>query len=321
MNKLSVIVPVYNGEKTIGRAIESLLNQTVEVDIIVINDGSKDNTESIVLDLKKNNDNIYYYYKENSGISDTRNLGVEKVNTEFFGFLDSDDYVKEDMAEKMLEAIKDNDICMSNFTWVYEDGSRKEAKDIGYKNKHEIIEKMFSTLWNKIYRTSWFRSTGIKFPSGLRYEDTSVLIRLAYYMDKVSYVDESFVDYYQLNGSITHTFNININDMIAVFRDIKKFYEEKGAFDEYKPELEYLTIRFFLGSSYLRACRIKNKEIKKDTLDKGWQYLNETYPNYRDNYYLKNGGKKNLYFKLVNKHRYYLNARIFKRLYELGIMK
>ena len=321
MYKLSVIVPVYNGEKTIGRAIESLLNQTVEVDIIVINDGSKDNTESIVLDLKKNNDNIYYYYKDNSGISDARNLGVEKVKTEFFGFLDSDDYVKEDMAEKMLEAIKDSDICMSNFTWVYEDGSRKEARDIGYKNKHEIIEKMFSTLWNKIYRTSWFRSTGIKFPSGLRYEDTSVLIRLAYYMDKVSYIDESFVDYYQLNGSITHTFNININDMIAVFRDIKKFYEEKGTFDEYKPELEYLTIRFFLGSSYLRACRIKNKEIKKDTLDKGWRYLNETYPNYKDNYYLKNGGKKNLYFKLVNKHRYYLNARIFKRLYELGVMK
>ena len=321
MNKLSIIVPVYNGEKTIKRTIDSLLNQTVEVDIIVINDGSNDNTEKIVLDLKKDNGNIYYYYKDNSGISDTRNLGIEKVNTEFFGFLDSDDYVKTDMAEKMLDAIKDNDICMSNFTWVYEDGSRKEAKDIGYKNKHEIIEKMFSTLWNKIYRTSWFKNTGIKFPSGLRYEDTSVLIRLAYFMDKVAYVDEAFVDYYQLNGSITHTFNININDMIAVFRDIKKFYEEKGAFEEYKPELEYLTIRFFLGSSYLRACRIKNKEIKKDTLDKGWNYLNETYPNYKDNVYLNNGGKKNLYFKLINKRRYYLNARIFKRFYELGIMK
>ena len=321
MNKLSIIVPVYNGEKTIKRTIDSLLNQTVEVDIIVINDGSNDNTEKIVLDLKKDNGNIYYYYKDNSGISDTRNLGIEKVNTEFFGFLDSDDYVKSDMAEKMLDAIKDNDICMSNFTWVYEDGSRKEAKDIGYKNKHEIIEKMFSTLWNKIYRTSWFKNTGIKFPSGLRYEDTSVLIRLAYFMDKVAYVDEAFVDYYQLNGSITHTFNININDMIAVFRDIKKFYEEKGAFEEYKPELEYLTIRFFLGSSYLRACRIKNKEIKKDTLDKGWNYLNETYPNYKDNVYLNNGGKKNLYFKLINKRRYYLNARIFKRFYELGIMK
>ncbi len=321
MNKLSIIVPVYNGERTIKRAIDSLFSQSEKVDIIVINDGSKDNTEKVVLDLAKNNDNIFYYYKENSGISDARNMGVEKVNTEFFGFLDSDDYVKEDMAEKMLEAIGDNDICMSNFTWVYEDGSRKEARDIGYKNKHEIIEKMFSTLWNKIYRTSWFRNTGISFPSGLRYEDTSVLIRLAYYMDKVSYVDESFVDYYQLNGSITHTYNININDMIAVFKGLKKFYEEHDAFKEYKEELEYLTIRFFLGSSYLRACKIEDKSVKKDTLDKGWRYLNSTYPNFKDNLYLKRGGGKNLYFKLMNKNRYYFNARIFKRLFELGVMK
>ncbi len=321
MNKLSIIVPVYNGEKTIKRAIESLLKQTTPVDIIVVNDGSKDNTEEIVLDLKKNNDNIYYFYKENSGISDSRNFGVDKVETEFFGFLDSDDTVKEDMAEKMLCAIEDNDICISNFTWVYEDGKRKEAKDIGYKNKHEIIEKMFSTLWNKIYRTSWFRETNIKFPSGLRYEDTSVLIRLAYYMDKVSYVNESFVDYYQLNGSITHTYNININDMISVFKGIKEFYEDKNAYEEYKEELEYLTIRFFLGSSYLRACKIEEKDVRRDTLDKGWNYLINTYPSFKDNKYLNSGGKKNLYFKLINRSRYYFNSKVFKVLYKLRIMK
>ena len=135
---------------------------------------------------------------ESSGIGiavmAARYFGNCPVETEFFGFLDSDDVVKEDMAYKMLRAIKDNNICMANFTWVYEDGLRKEAFDVGYKDKHEIIEKMFSTLWNKIYRTSWFRNTGIRFPSGLRYEDTSVLIRLAYYMDRVAYVDEAFVD-------------------------------------------------------------------------------------------------------------------------------
>ncbi len=321
MNKLSIIVPVYNGEKTIKRAIESLLRQTTPVDIIVINDGSSDDTEKIVLDLKKDNDNIYYFYKKNSGISDARNLGIDKVETEFFGFLDSDDTVKEDMAKKMLEAIKDNDICMSNFTWVYEDGKRKLAKDIAYKDPHEIIEKMFSTLWNKIYRTSWFKETNIRFPSGLRYEDTSVLIRLAYYMKKVSYIDESFVDYYQINGSITHTFNININDMISVFKGIKEFYEEKGAYKEYKEELEYLTIRFFLGSSYLRACRIQNKDIKKDTLDKGWKYLNDTYPDFKRNKYINKSGKKNLYFKLINRRRYYLNSNVFNVFYKLRIMK
>ncbi len=321
MIRLSIIVPVYNGQKTIKRAIDSLLAQSEKVNIIVIDDGSSDDSASIVKDLAKSHDNIYYYYKDNGGISDARNMGVDKVDTEFFGFLDCDDYVKPDMAEKMLRGIGDNDICMSNFTWVYEDGTRKEAKDIGYQSKHELIEKMFCTLWNKIYRTSWFRKCDIRFPSGLRYEDTSVLMKLVYYMDKVSYVDESFVDYYQLKGSITHTYNININDMIAVFRGIKKFYEDNGAFEEYKNEIEYLTIRFFLGSSYLRACKIKDRAVKKDTLDKGWKYLNETYPDFKENIYLKNGGRKNLYFRLINKNCYYFNARIFKRLYELGVLK
>jgi len=323
MNKLSIIVPVFNGEKTIERSIVSLLKQTTEVTTIVINDGSTDKTEDIVLRLQKDNKNIEYYYKDNSGISDTRNLGVSKVETEYFGFLDADDYVKPNMAEKMLECIENNvaDICMSNFTWVYEDGTRKEAIDIGYKDKHEILEKMFATLWNKIYRTSWFKDTGIEFPSGLRYEDASVLYRLAYYMDKVCYVDESFVDYYQIKGSITHTFNININDMISVFKGIKEFYEEKNVFHEYKPEVEYITIRFFLGSSYLRACRIIDDSVRKETLDKGWNYLNSTYPNFKENKYLNNSGLKNKYFSLINKNRYYGNVWLFKIAYKLGILK
>lgn len=323
MNKLSIIVPAFNSEKTIERSIVSLLNQTVKVTIIVINDGSTDKTEDIVLKLAKDNSNIEYYFKENTGISDARNLGVSKVKTEYFGFLDSDDCVKNDMAEKMLNCIEENkaDICMSNFTWVYEDGNRKDAKDINYKNKHEILEKMFATLWNKVYRTKWFKDTGLSFPSGLRYEDASVLYRLAYYMDKVCYVDETFVDYYQIKGSITHTFNININDMISVFKGIKEFYIEKNCFDEYKDEIEYLFIRFFLGNSYLRACRIINKEVRKDTLDKGWKFLNENFPDFKNNKYLNNSGIKNKYFKLITRNSYYGNVWVFKLLYKLGLMK
>lgn len=323
MEELSIIVPVYNGEKTIKRAIDSLLAQTIKAHIIVVNDGSSDNTESIVLDLIKNNDNIEYYYKDNSGISDTRNLGVDKVKTKYFGFLDSDDYVKSDMAEKMLEAIRkdDSDICFSNFTWVYENGERKESKDIGYKDKHEILEKMFNTLWNKIYKTEWFKNTNIKFPSGLRYEDTSVLMRLGYYMDNVAYCDEAFVDYYQIEGSITRTYNININDMLEVFEGIREFYIRHKAYDEYKDEIEYLFIRFLLGSSYLRACRIVDKDIRKDTLDKGWNFLMKYVPNFKNNKYVKSGGKKNVYFKLINKFTYYHNVGLFKLAYKMGILK
>lgn len=321
--KLSIIVPVYNDELNIERAINSLLFQTEKVKIIVVDDGSTDKTKEIVNALIEKNSNIEYYCKDNSGIADARNYGISKVDTEYFGFLDSDDSVKPNMAETMIKEIEDtnSDICMSNFTWVYENGNRKKAKDIGYRNKHEILEKMFATLWNKIYRTSWFKATGINFPSGLRYEDASVLYRLTLYMDKVCYVDESFVDYYQRKGSITHTFNININDMIEVFKGIKQFYIEKNAYDEYKDEIEYLFIRFFLGNSYLRACRIKDNNIRKETLDKGWFFLNENYPNFKKNRYLENNGFKNKYFRNINKNRYYNNVWMFNVLYKLGLLK
>lgn len=323
MNKLSIIVPVFNGEQDIEKCLVSLFNQTTEVEIIIVNDGSTDNTEKIVNDLISNKDNCHYYYKENTGISDTRNFGVDKVETEYFGFLDSDDSVKNDMAEKMLKCIEENnaDICMSNFTWVYENGERKDAKDVGYSDKHEILEKMFATLWNKIYRTSWFRETGIRFPSGLRYEDASVLYRLAYHMDNVCYVDEAFVDYYQRKGSITHTFNININDMIYVFKGIKEFYQEKNAFEEYKDEIEYLFIRFFLGNSYLRACRIIDKDVRKDTLDKGWNFLNDNFPDYKNNKYIFNKGLKNLYFRLINHNLYNTLSYIVKFLFSIKALK
>lgn len=321
--KLSIIIPVYNDESNIEKAIKSLLLQTEKVRIIVIDDGSTDKTKEKVLSLKENNDNIDYYYKENSGIADARNFGISKVETEYFGFLDSDDSVKPDMAEKMLREIEktNSDICMSNFTWVYENGKTKEAKDTGYKNKHEILEKMFATLWNKIYRTNWFKDTTISFPSGLRYEDASVLYRLTLYMDKVCYVDEMFVDYFQRKGSITHTFNVNINDMIEVFKGIKEFYIEKESFVEYKEEIEYLFIRFFLGNSYLRACRIKNKTVRKETLDKGWKFLNSNFPCFRNNKYLNNNGRKNKYFKNITENRYYSNVYLFKALYSIGLMK
>lgn len=322
MNKLSIIVPVYNDEKHIKNCLNSLINQTIEIDIIVVNDGSTDDTTSILKEYADKYSNIYYYTKENNGIANARNFGVEKIKTEYFGFLDSDDTCKNDMAEKMLNEIeKQNaDICFSNFTWVYENGKRKESKDVFYLNKKDLFSKMFATLWNKIYKTSWFKDTQIQFPNGYRFEDASVLYRLVPYMNKVAYVDESFVDYYQRKGSITHTFNININDMIYVFKGIVDYYKENNLYDEYKEEIEFVTTRFFLGNSYLRACRIADKRVRKDTLNKGWIFLNNTFPLFKDNKYLLLPGYKNKYFKNINENKYYSNVKLFRFLYKIHLI-
>lgn len=323
MNDIAVIVPVYNGEKDIEKCLFSLLNQTINIDIIVVDDGSTDNTRSIVEDLMaKQTGRITYYYKENSGISDTRNYGVSKVDTEYFGFLDSDDTVAKDMYEKMLLEIKktNSDICMCNFDWVYEK-KRKAARDVGYQNKHELLAGMFATLWNKLYRTSWFKDTKLMFPSGLHYEDASLLYRLVYYMDNVCYVDESFVNYYQRKGSITHTYTVYINDMIEVLEGIRQFYLDTDSYYEYRDEIEYLFVRFFLGNSYLRACRIKDAALRKDVLQKGYACLMKNYPDFKNNRYLKTSGLKNRYFSMINEKWYYRNVMLFRILYALRIMR
>lgn len=323
MNKLSVIVPVYNGEKDIERCLFSLFNCGLDVDIIVVDSSSTDNTYNIVNKLKESHKNISLYKIANTGIADSRNFALTKVNTPYFTFLDSDDTVNSGYYLKAITLMEkdDSDILFANFDWVYEDNSHKEAKDINYKDKKDILTHMFATLWNKIYRTSWFKEVGLSFPSGRVYEDASLLYRLVPYMDKVSYLDTTAVNYMQRQGSITHTFDLKINDMIAVFEDIYNFYRTHDLLDEYQIELEYLFTRFFFGNSYLRAVRIENPKLRKETLEKGYNFIINSFPSFRTNPYLKQGGKKNFYYSKINHFMYFFNVPLFRLAYKLGVLK
>lgn len=323
MNKLTVIVPVYNGEKSIRLCIDSLLGVTEPIDILIINDGSTDKTVEVLSPYLDSHSNIRLLSKENEGIAAARNYALDHIETPYFAFLDSDDTVENDIYAKMLQKIEQesSNICFADFLWEYDDGTTRLGKDTGYKDRHEILEKMYATLWNKVYRTSWVKASGIRFPNGLVYEDASFLYRLTLSMDKVSYAEGLSVHYQQHVGSITHTFNLKINDMIQVFKGIYDHYKNNGAFEEYKDELEYLTIRFFLGSSYLRACRINDKKLRKETLEKGYDFLIGQFPEYRKNRYLKNGGKKNLYFSHTNRFIYMNSVPLFRLLYIMKILK
>ena len=133
MSCLSVIVPCYNGEKFIGRCLESLVNQTLQdIEIIVINDGSTDNSQGIIDSYANEYHNIKAYKIPNSGIADARNFGVSKVETPYFGFLDCDDYTDATMFEKMYnKAIETNaQVVVSNFYWVK--GKKKKLENFVY---------------------------------------------------------------------------------------------------------------------------------------------------------------------------------------------
>ena len=130
MKKVSIIVPIYNVEKYLSKCLDSLVNQTLaDIEIIIVNDGSPDNSYKIVKDyLKKYPDKIKYYEKSNGGQGSARNLGLTKATGEYVGYVDSDDYVNLTMYEKMYQKAKktDADIVMCAHTIVYEDSKKED---------------------------------------------------------------------------------------------------------------------------------------------------------------------------------------------------
>ena len=315
MSCLSVIVPCYNGEKFIGRCLESLVNQTLkDMEIIVINDGSTDNSQDIIDSYANKYHNIKAYKIPNSGIADARNFGVSKVETPYFGFLDCDDYTDVTMFEKMYnKAIETNaQVVVSNFYWVK--GKKKKLEKEGpYNTGKDMLIHLFAVLWNKIYDTAFVRSTNIRFPSGNRYEDAYFLYCLAPNIERLAFVDEAFVHYVQHENSITHNNNEEVKNMITIFDNILNYYAHTNRYDEYHDELEYLHIKFFLGNSFLRSARIDDKQDRDYTIQLGWNMLNDEFPDWHHNHYLKElPGLKNLYFRMVYDWNVMLFAYLFR---------
>ena len=304
MPEVSVIVPCYNCASTVERTLDSLAAQTLSsLELIVINDGSTDNTPEVLERWKAAHPEVdmKLYTKENEGIAEARNFGVAHVTGDYFGFLDSDDYTVPEMYEEMLACAKKEDapLVVSDFIWVNSRGETLQ-KEGPYEAGPDMMVNLFAVLWNKLYRTDFIRALDISFPKGDRYEDTCYLMCLTCNVPKVAFTNRPYVRYVQQTSSITHTHNDQVKNMIHVFEIILDYYRRHGRYDEYHDALEYVHIRYFLGSSFLRSCAIKDAKDRKQTIRMGWELLNREFPDWPRNPYLKSiGGMKNRYFSIV----------------------
>ena len=317
MSKVSVIVPFYNVEKYIEKCLNSLVNQTLEeIEIILVNDGSKDNSEKIVKQFQEKYPNkIKYYEKANGGLGDARNFGINYANGEYIAFLDSDDYVESVMYKEMYEKAKqeDADMVECDFLWEYPD---KKKEDVGftYLNKKEMLQKARVVAWNKLIKTEIYKNhPEARFSVGLRYEDVEGFYKILPYINKVAYVRKCFIHYVQRHGSISNTQNKRNEEIFTVLENVISYYKRNNIYDEFKDELEYIYARYLLCSSFLRIVKIKDKNIKKELLKKTWKNLNTKFPNWRENKILKeNKNMKNLYIKSVNKFTFNIYSHILK---------
>ena len=315
MTKVSIIVPVYNVEKYLKKCLDSLINQTLkEIEIIIVNDGSTDNSELIIKIYTENYpDKIKVINKENGGLSDARNYGIPYATGEYIAFLDSDDYVELDTYEKMYNKAKedDSDLVECDFIWEYPDRKKVDTGKI-YKNKKEMLTYARVVAWNKLIKRSLIEEHKIEFPKGLRYEDVEFFYKMVPYYNKVSFVKEPLIHYIQRSSSISNTQNERTKEIFTIMDNVIKYYKENNLYEEYKTELEYTYARLLLCSSLFRITKIEDAKIRKQLLDETWTRLNNEFPNWKKNEILKKDkSAKNFYMKTVNKFTYKIYCAIF----------
>lgn len=316
MPKVSVIVPIYNVEKYLEKCINSLLSQTLEdIQIILVNDGSKDNSGNIAKECEKNNKNrIIYVEKENGGLSDARNYGLKYATGDFVAFLDSDDYIEKNAYEEMYnKAIEENaDYVECDFIWEFPNKIRVD-KQYPYKNKKEMLSFVRVVAWNKLIKRQLITDNNLEFPKGLRYEDVEFTYKLIPFINKFAYVDKPFIHYVQREGSIANVQNERTAEIFTVLDNVIEFYKKNNIYEEYRNELEYNYARYLLCSSLKRMCKIKDKTIREKLLTESWERLNSNFPNWKENVILKtvNIGK-NKYMRTVNKSTYKIYSKILE---------
>ena len=214
MTKVSIIVPVYNTERTVEKCIQSIQKQSYNnIEIVLVDDGSPDNAPAICEEYAKRDTRIVCCHKKNGGLSDARNFGIMRATGDYIGFVDSDDYVAPDMYEKLLETAVKNaaDIVNCGF-FLVENGKIVQKrycdccikKMTGLQAVEALIDQRETTnfAWNKLYKKSLFDE--IQFPVGKVYEDLLTTYRLYSKCNTVCNLNEPLY-YYMINPSgITH---------------------------------------------------------------------------------------------------------------------
>lgn len=318
MPKVSVIVPFYNVERYLEKCLDTLVNQTLkDIEIIVVNDGSKDNSKQIVEKIMKEfPDKMVYLEKENGGLSDARNYALPYVKGEYVAFLDSDDYVEKDMYEKMYELAKkeNSDMVECDFYWEYPNHQKKDEGQ-RYQGKKEMLEKVRVVAWNKLIKKEILETANVKFPKGYRYEDVEFTYKLIPYLEKVSFLKETCVHYVQREGSISNLQNERTKEIFDVLEHVIQYYQEKGIYETYQTQLEYIYIRYAFCSSFLRMVKIPNKPIREKLLTETWEKVNKKFPNWKKNKILRsNKSGKNLYMRTLNQSTFKIYGQIFRRI-------
>lgn len=304
MEKISVIVPVYNSEKKLDKCLLSIVNQTYKnIEIIVINDGSKDNSLKIINKYKKlYPDKIKVYSWENHGIGMSRNKGICLATGDYIGFVDSDDYIELNMYEELINLVKINkaDVGICNLR-KYND--LDSIKDFGYsysKNifslpkDHEMINIIEFGPCNKLFKKELFKD--LSFPIKLKYEDFKLVAILFDRAKKIGKINETLCYFTKREKSETTTMDEKVFDLFISFDELLKYFKNKKYVKE---SLDSLIILKLTDYCLLQKYQ-KNLKLGYKFIDEAFDYIKNNTINYKSNKCFK---KMNFLKRLISKSK------------------
>lgn len=230
---ISIIVPVYNMEEYLERCIKSILKQTYRnLEIILVNDGSTDNSGKICNEYACKDSRIKVIHKENGGSSSARNAAMKIFKGKYISFVDSDDFIHEEYIQYMYDILVkyDCDIVQTEFE-IGNKSSFSKYTQSPYKvtiiTGHDWAKglRYHSTLWGKLYKRNIVE--GILFPEGKIFEDDATYYKFAYKSEKICLSNRCLYYYFMTVNSVMRNDNINM-DFIGIYDERMVFFKEKN---------------------------------------------------------------------------------------------
>ena len=281
MAEVSIIVPVYQVEKYIRQCVDSILAQTfTDFELILVDDGSKDKSGEICDEYAGMDERVKVIHKENGGLSDARNRGMDQAVGNYFMFVDSDDYIAPTMVESLYSCIlcENADIAACNFLFAFDNAREKNfsteiktevltGSDIFYYRKNERNYGIWTVAWNKLYKRETFGNVRFRFG---KYHEDEFWANDIYQMDiKVVTIPECLYYYRQRGDSIMGKKNIARDfDIIEAFQERIYVYLEQNNYAEQAYKVLVFSLEYLEESKKLvtnRNERIRFIQIEKRT--------------------------------------------------------
>ncbi|MBQ7141179.1 MAG: glycosyltransferase family 2 protein [Bacilli bacterium] len=316
MTKVSAIIPVYNSEQYLDKCIQSILNQTLkEFELIIINDGSTDNSHEIILKYE-DDERVKYFKRKNHGIGNTRNFGIDKATSEYICFIDSDDFIHESMFENMYNrCVNDNlDFLVCDYYHYLENSQSIQRFDIPSFENTTLNESPNLLLdinmgpCNKFIKRELFDDKNMRFPENIKYEDMPLVVKLLDKSDLIGKINEPLCYFMVHDNSETTTMDERIFDIFKVLHSVNGILKDNEYVSEY---LEWLNVKKLTTYTVQQRYQ-KDKILREKFIDDAFDFLNKNFPNWKKSKHFKN---KNIFKSIIEKNKKI--TKIYCSLYNL----